>query len=103
MDSNCIFHDGKTETGAPEFARTAFVDAVKALEKVLQMLRLYTRAIVSHQKLIEMAAFCLNLATRDLQTRCPDSIGDGIVYKVTEDAVYQALVAQHFHMLRHLK
>ena len=68
MDSNCIFHDGKTETSAPEFAGTAFVDAVKALEEVLQMLRLYTRAIISHQELVEVAAFCLNLATYNLHT-----------------------------------
>ena len=27
----------------------------------------------------------------------------GIIYKVTEDAVYQALVTQHFYMLRHLE
>ena len=102
MDSNCIFYDGEAKTSTSEFARTTFVDAIKTLEKVLQMLRLYARPVISHHKLVEMAAFCFNLITYNLQTRSPDSIGNGIVDKVAEDAIDQTLVAQHFHMLRHL-
>ena len=57
MGSNCIFYNGQTETGATEFARTPFVDAVKALKQVLQVLFFNAWAIVTYRELIEMPAF----------------------------------------------
>ena len=48
-----------------------------------------------------MAAFCFNLITYNLQTRSPDSIGNGIVDKVAEDAIDKAGIGGYHDLLGH--
>ena len=87
MGSNCIFHDGKAETCAAEFARATFVNAVETFEEVVEVLRFYARAIVANQELIEMAAFGFCLFADNGETRGTCRIRYGVVDEVAEDAV----------------
>ena len=100
MGGHCILDDGEAEAGAAEFAAASLVDAVETFEDVLQMLMLYTRAVVADGELIEMAAFDLGLPADDVEPGSSVGVGNGIVDKIAEDAVKQALVAQHLHVLR---
>ena len=98
MGGDCIFYDGKSEACASEFARAPFVNAIETLEEVFQMLRLYTRAVVAYKELVVMAPFHFCLLTTNHEARGSRGVGNGVVDEVSEDAVDEALVAQHLYM-----
>ena len=98
MDGNCVFHDGEPETRAAEFATTTFVNAIETLEEVVEMLRLYARAIVADQELVEMTAFGLRLFADNVETRGACSVGYSIVDEVAEDAVDETGIAEDFNI-----
>lgn len=83
----CVFHDGEAEARAAQFATAALVDTVEALEETVEVLRLYARAVVADQELVEMAAFMFRLLADDVEARGSRGVGNGIVDEVAEDAV----------------
>ena len=98
MDGNCVFHDGEPETRAAEFATTTFVNAIETLEEVVEMLRLYARAIVADQKLVEMTAFGFRLIADNVEARGTYGVGNDIVDEIAEDAVEKACIAEEFNI-----
>ena len=98
MGGNCIFHNGKAEARAAEFATAPLVDAVEAFEEVVEMLRFYARAIVADQKLVEMTAFGFRLIADNVEARGTYGVGNDIVDEIAEDAVEEACIAEEFNI-----
>lgn len=67
MDSDCIFDDGKAKTCTAEFAAATFIDAVEAFEKVVKILCLNPRSVITDRELIEMTAFGFKFGADDVE------------------------------------
>ena len=103
MGGNSIFHDGEAEACAAQFARAALVDAVEALEEMVEVLWFYAGAVVADVELDEMTAFMFILFADDGETRGTCGVGNDIVDEVAEDAVEQAGIAEDFYMAGYLE
>ena len=79
MSDNYILDDGKPESCATKFARTAFIDAIESLEEVRQMFDAHSTAIVGNHKLAILVG--------DADLRCACGIGNDIIDKIAEQTV----------------
>ena len=98
MGNYGVLDDCKAKTGATELATAPLVDPIEALEKVFQMLWLYTRAIVAHGELVVLVVRWLS---GDFNESSPCGVCDDVVDEVAEDTVYEAGITGDNNLLGH--
>ena len=81
---NGVFHNGQSEAGSAQLARTAFVYPVEAFEQAVQVFRSYAYPCICKAEIIEVLVFA---ETADVYIYVGTSVGDGVVHQIPEDGV----------------
>ena len=92
---DCVFHNGQSQAGTAQFARTPFVYAVEALKQAVQMFGGYAYTCVGKAEIIEILVFA---EAGDVDAYVGARIGYGIVHQIAEDRVEQRIVATQLYL-----